>query len=145
MAEVDDVITGMSTSEITSSVISVPNDVILDSTDPYESLTVRTSTNNSENRDDLLNGDGDVGLLELAVEAQPDLVFESDLVSLNINADDRDQQQQLPFVRPRVYLERESFSYEDSLSQTANVCFFFCLLHTCLGLSNIFFVGLSIA
>nr|CAG4638358.1 EOG090X03TW [Cyclestheria hislopi] len=47
---------------------------------------------------------GDVGF-EIAVEAHPDLVFESDLVTFN--------SQQFPFVPPRVYLERESFSNED--------------------------------
>ena len=99
---------------------------ILDSTDPYEKLnSLGNGRPSSENRD--LNnrteqetaGDdrqnGDVGLLEIAVEAQPDLIFESDLATAN-------DAQMRPFVRPRVYLERESFNNqnEDSLSLTAN-------------------------
>ena len=103
---------------------------ILDSSDPYESLNNLSSTRtNSESNDVSLNTqppadpgctdgfqNGDVGLLEIAVEAQPDLIFESDLVSNN-----QDQQ----FMRPRVYLERESFSNqnEDSISRTTNVRF----------------------
>lgn len=100
---------------------------ILDSSDPYENLNNLSSarTNSDSNdlnfktdsgcTDDCRNGD--VGLLEIAVEAQPDLIFESDLVSINSD--------QLSFVRPRVYLERESFSHqiEDSMSHTANVRF----------------------
>ena len=51
---------------------------------------------------------GEVGLYEIAVEAQPDVVFESDLVPTSPN--------ESPFVRPRVYLERELFA-----SQTVDV------------------------
>nr|CAG4639913.1 EOG090X03TW [Daphnia pulex] len=82
---------------------------ILDSSDPYESLNNLSGTRTNSDSND----NGDVGLLEIAVEAQPDLIFESDLVSNN-----QDQQ----FVRPRVYLERESFSNqnEDSISRTTN-------------------------
>lgn len=103
---------------------------ILDSSDPYESLNNLSGTRtNSDSNDVSLNiqppadpvctdgfQNGDVGLLEIAVEAQPDLIFESDLVSNN-----QDQQ----FVRPRVYLERDSFSNqnEDSISRTTNVRF----------------------
>jgi hypothetical protein len=103
---------------------------ILDSSDPYENLNNLSGTRtNSDSNDVSLNiqphadpgctdgfQNGDVGLLEIAVEAQPDLIFESDLVSNN-----QDQQ----FVRPRVYLERESFSNqnEDSISRTTNVRF----------------------
>nr|CAG4641586.1 EOG090X03TW [Eurycercus lamellatus] len=91
---------------------------ILDSTDPYESLNVgrnsenRSHDNNTDN-DDRINGD--MGLLEIAVEASPDLIFESDR-RVSVSHD------QVPFVRPRVYLERESFNSqnEDLLSQTVN-------------------------
>nr|CAG4650865.1 EOG090X03TW [Simocephalus serrulatus] len=98
---------------------------ILDSSDPYENLNslsgirtndlndLSTKADSGCSEEDCRNGD--VGLLEIAVEAQPDLVFESDLVCIN--------QDQLSFVRPRVYLERESFSNqnnEDSMSRTAN-------------------------
>ena len=102
---------------------------ILDSRDPYEHLNNLSSARNNSDINDLSfktdSGcaesdscrNGDVGLLEIAVEAQPDLIFESDLVSIT--------QDQLSFVRPRVYLERESFSNqnEDSMSRTANVRF----------------------
>ncbi|KAI9559059.1 Vacuolar fusion protein MON1-like protein A [Daphnia sinensis] len=97
---------------------------ILDSSDPYENLNNLTGARtNCDSNDVSLNTqsngctdgfrNGDVGLLEIAVEAQPDLVFESDLVPVN-----QDQQ----FIRPRVYLERESFSNqnEDSMSRTTN-------------------------
>lgn len=102
---------------------------ILDSSDPYENLNSLSSIRTTSDLNDLsIKADsnsteedgrnGDVGLLEIAVEAQPDLIFESDLVCIN--------QDQLSFVRPRVYLERESFSNqnnEDSMSRTANVRF----------------------
>ncbi|XP_057369536.1 protein SAND-like [Daphnia carinata] len=97
---------------------------ILDSSDPYENLNNLTAARtNCDSNDVSLNiqshgctdgfRNGDVGL-EIAVEAQPDLVFGSDLVNIT--------QDQLSFVRPRVYLERESFSNqnEDSMSRTAN-------------------------
>lgn len=101
---------------------------ILDSSDPYENLNSLSGIRTNDLNDLSTKADsgcteedcrnGDVGLLEIAVEAQPDLVFESDLVCIN--------QDQLSFVRPRVYLERESFSNqnnEDSMSRTANVRF----------------------
>lgn len=50
----------------------------------------------------------EVDVFEIAVEAQPDSVLESDLVPSSPVI--------LPFVRPRVYLERESFT-----SQTVDV------------------------
>ncbi len=100
---------------------------ILDSSDPYENLNNLSSARTNSDLNDLSfktdSGctdtecrNGDVGL-EIAVEAQPDLVFGSDLVNI--------AQDQLSFVRPRVYLERESFSNqnEDSMSRTANVRF----------------------
>nr|CAG4650054.1 EOG090X03TW [Sida crystallina] len=55
---------------------------------------------------------GDVGL-EVAVEAHPDLIFESDLMSLNLSSHSQDRQMNNsfgPIHPPRVYLERESFS-----------------------------------
>lgn len=91
---------------------------ILDSSDPYEKLGERNKTsdgnraNGNNHYDELLQDDrnGDVGALELAVEAQPDLVFESDLGFVPSD--------QLPFVRPRVYLERESFSNNESTASS---------------------------
>ena len=98
---------------------------ILDSSDPYKSLPNSNGiqsnpevNNLSFQTDSGWNDDcrnGDVGLLEIAVEAQPDLVFESDLVAVN--------QDQPSSGRPRVYLEKDSFCHqnEDSMSRTANV------------------------
>ena len=56
---------------------------------------------------------GNVAGLEVAVEAHPDLVFESDLVSPSQDA--------IPMIQPRVYLERESFSHEKSVSDVSSV------------------------
>lgn len=126
MAGIEDVVNGLNISEVSTEIETAPANVIFDSTDPYESLTGRTV---SESRDDAAvaaassdGGDrqnGDIGLLELAVEAQPDLIFKSDLVSSVNNIEERDPSQQSPFVRPRVYLEKESFSQDDSISHTA--------------------------
>nr|CAG4643112.1 EOG090X03TW [Ilyocryptus agilis] len=94
---------------------------ILDSSDPYEKLGERM---NSETRDSVSCGNtneplydgirernGDIDALEIAVEAQPDLVFESDIGYV---ASD-----ELPFGRPRVYLERESFSHNEDASASS--------------------------
>lgn len=126
MAEKAEAVTPPNQNEILdSSTATASNHAILDSSDPYEKLNAlsggRTNCDVNELSLKTESGctedcrNGDVGLLEIAVEAQPDLVFESDLVCVN--------QEQLSFVRPRVYLERESFSNqnEDSMSRTANV------------------------
>ena len=125
-------VTAIASIKIADSELSGHETGILDSADPYEKLnSIGNGRPNSENQEltsdkkeecssaeeDVGHRNGDVGLLEIAIEAQPDLVFESDLVSSN--------EAQLPFVRPRVYLERESFSHQhqndDSLSLTTNV------------------------
>nr|CAG4647791.1 EOG090X03TW [Moina brachiata] len=94
---------------------------ILDSRDPFENPKASCSIEkkHDENNDVSVTKpdtqvesvqNGDAGLLEIAVEAGPDLVFESDLVS--------NSQLQLPSnVRPRVYLERESFNSPSNETQ----------------------------
>lgn len=94
---------------------------ILDSRDPFENLkqSCPIEKNHDENNEVSVTKpdtqvesvqNGDAGLLEIAVEAGPDLVFESDLVS--------NSQLQLPSnVRPRVYLERESFNSQSNETQ----------------------------
>nr|CAG4646153.1 EOG090X03TW [Macrothrix elegans] len=124
MAESVDSVNEENLGEVSNDVAD-SQDAILDSSDPYEKLnrgassrSVGESNSHQSSSDhDGTNSDycrnGDVGLLEIAVEAQPDLVFESDLGNAN--------QEPLPYVRPRVYLERESFNQnEDSLSRTPN-------------------------
>lgn len=94
------------------------SNIILDSSrDPYERLKTSSSTETDcvdnvagvTRLDTLVKSvqNGDAALLEIAVEAEPDLVFESDLVSCS-------QAQLPPNVRPRVYLERESFNCQNN-------------------------------
>ena len=121
MADVmEDIVVGLSQSEIASSSAGMTSgsNVILDSTDPYESLLTGGRAVSDVKSDEGQNGHVE-GLLEVAVEAQPDLVFESDLVS---SLGEQDSASQSPYIRPRVYLERESFSHQegDSVSHTAN-------------------------
>lgn len=60
----------------------------------------------------------ELDIFEIAVEVQPDSVLESDLVPASPEI--------LPFVRPRVYLEREPFTIQTVdvvQSGNASLCF----------------------
>ena len=62
---------------------------------------------------------GDVGL-EVAVEAHPDLIFESDLVSSSHSSREFEHITN-GYGQPRVYLERESFTSHEDIQASSSV------------------------
>ena len=121
MAELDDNIEDSSYSNLSDSQ-ELFNTVIVNSTDT--SLRDLNEEIEKEIVELHLHGDvnvlrtSEVGLYEIAVKAQPDLVFESDMISVN--------QEQITLAQPRVYLEKESYNSQGSLS---NIDVSFIVIH----------------
>ena len=121
MAELDDNIEDSSYSNLSDSQ-ELFNTVIVNSTDT--SLRDLNEEIEKEIVELHLHGDvnvlrtSEVALYEIAVEAQPDLVFESDMISVN--------QEQITLAQPRVYLEKESYNSQGSLS---NIDVSFIVIH----------------